>query len=272
MRPSAAAILHVGSFNVISALLLVIGALVGGRTQYALWILAVAVQWATPLFSPIQRFRVRSGYMVERHGLVLIIVLGESVVAIGVGAAGLPLRPPLLGTAVLALMVSALMWWLYFIDDDGRGERALAAADEPHRPALVLSAFFYAQIPMLLGVVVFATGVKLAIGHPTAAVDGPAALCLAGGVALYLLGSAVFRLAVRGPWLRRTAAAVPALATVALGPSAGALAELAALVVLLVALLLIEGRAEHRAADRLGSAAAESPPAPPPARQVHGPA
>jgi len=229
----------------------------------------VCVQWATPLFSPIQRFRIRSGYMVERYGLVLIIVLGESVVAIGAGAAGLPLRPPLLGTAVLALATSALMWWLYFINDDGRGERALAAAAEPHRPALVLSAFFYAQIPMLLGVIAFATGVKLAIDHPTAAVGGPAALCLAGGVALYLVGSALFRLAVRGPWLRRAAAAVPALATVALGPSAGALAELSALVVVLVALLLIEGRAEHVPADGAAASAAESRPAP---RQVPGPA
>ena len=106
----------------------------------------------------------------------------------------------------------------------------------------------------------FATGVKLAIGHPTAAVGGAAALCLAGGVTLYLSGGALFRLAVGGPWLRRALAAVPALATVALGPNVGALAELASLVAVLLVLLLIEARFERGPEPGAGTSAAEHAP------------
>jgi len=270
---SVTAILRVAPFNVVSAVLLVAGALTGGRAQYAIWALAVALQWTTPLFTPIRRFRIRSGYMIERYGLVLIIVLGESVVAIGVGASGLPLRPPLLGTAVLALAVSALMWWLYFIGDDGRAERALAAARESERPALVLKAFFYAQIPMLLGVVVLAAGVKQAIGHPTADVGGAAALCLAAGVALYLSGSALFRLAVGGPWLRRSVGVPPALLTAGLGLWFGALAELAALLIVVLAVLVAEeGLDRHTRRGPDSSPAAAGPgTARPAGRQAPGP-
>jgi low temperature requirement protein LtrA len=247
--PSATAILRIAPLNIVSALLLIVGGALGGPAQYLLWALAVAVQWATPLVTPTARFRIRTAHIVERYGLLLIIALGESVVAIGVGVSGLPLTAALLGTAVLALAVTATMWWMYFLGDEEAATRALEAAPEERRPRIVLQAFFYAQIPMLIGVVCFAAGVKESIGHPGARLSGPAALVLAGGVCLYVLGDAQLRYAVGyGLLVRRLITAAFAVATVLFGVRLAAVVELAALGVVLIAAVLTDRRMPLRVA------------------------
>jgi low temperature requirement protein LtrA len=248
--PSATAILRIAPLNIVSALLLIVGGVLGGRAQYLTWTLAVAVQWATPLITPTARFRIRTGHIVERYGLLLIIALGESVVAIGVGVSGLPLDAALLGTAVLTLAVTATMWWMYFLGDEQAATRALEAAPEDRRPRIVLQAFFYAQVPMLIGVVAFAAGVKEGIGHPGRELSGPAALALAGGVCLYLLGDAQLRHAIgAGLLTRRMVAAGLALTTVLLGTRTAAVAELATLAAVLVGAVIVDRRLPlHRAA------------------------
>jgi low temperature requirement protein LtrA len=241
--PSATAILRIAPLNIVSALLLIVGGALGGPAQYLLWALAVAVQWATPLVTPTARFRIRTAHIVERYGLLLIIALGESVVAIGVGVSGLPLTAALLGTAVLALAVTATMWWMYFLGDEEAATRALEAAPEERRPRIVLQAFFYAQIPMLIGIVCFAAGVKEGIGHPGARLSEPAALVLAGGVCLFVLGDAQLRYAVgSGLLVRRLITAAFAAATVLFGVQLAAVVELAALAVVLIAAVLTDRR------------------------------
>ena len=84
------AILRITPLNLVSAVLVVAGGAVGGAAQYALWAAAVALQWLTPVIRGLQGFEVAPAHFVERHGLVLIVVIGESVVAVGIGAAGLP--------------------------------------------------------------------------------------------------------------------------------------------------------------------------------------
>ena len=106
-----------------SALLIVAGALDGGA-RTSLWILAILIDWGTPLLFGTEEFNIKPGHFAERHGLIVIIALGESIVAIGVGAAGIELHAGELAAAALGVVVSASLWWVYF---DGAPERVLAA-------------------------------------------------------------------------------------------------------------------------------------------------
>ena len=123
------------------------------------------MQVLSPFVLPVRgRFDIQPSHFTERHGALVIIVLGESVVDIGIGAEGHPVTVSLALSAVLGLALTAALWWAYFgAEDDERAERAMVAADPAARPALALAAYFYAYIPMLLGIVALASGVKQAI-------------------------------------------------------------------------------------------------------------
>ncbi len=245
-------ILRVTPFNVTSALLVIGAGLTGGVAAYVLWAAALAVQVFSPLIvHPGGRFFIQPAHFVERHGALVIVALGESVAALGIVAAAHGVTFGVAITAVLGLALSACLWWVYFGDgDDERAERAMAAAEPTARPGLALAGYFYAHIPMLLGVVVMAAGVKLTIGragqpHPAAAI------ALACGVALFLAGSAWFRRVLRiGPIRLRLAGAVFALATIALGATVSVEAQFAVLLAGIVGMLGAERHAAARAAPQ----------------------
>jgi low temperature requirement protein LtrA len=247
------AILRIAPFNLTSALVVLLAAVSGGTAEYALWALAVALEWATPRLANITGFEIAPAHFVERHGLVVIIAIGESVVAVGSGALGLPVDVPLAGVAVLGLLLSACLWWAYFGGDDWRAEDALAKAAPDRRSQLALSAFGYWHLLMLLGIIVVAAALRKATGHAFADLDGTRALMMAGGVALFLLGDVLFRRSLgigSGRW--RVAMAALAVATVPLGIAVAAAAQLAALVALLVLGFVAESIAaarEHAAAE-----------------------
>jgi low temperature requirement protein LtrA len=228
------ALVRLAPFNLASALL-VLGAVVAdGPAVYLLWAAAFALEWVTPLVTGIGGFRVAPAHFVERHGLVVIVALGESVVAIGIGAAGQPVDLALTSVAVLGLLLAACLWWAYFGGDDSRAERALAAVPEDQRAAVAVRAFGYWHLPILLGVIVLAAGLKHAIGHPFDRLDAAHALLLAGGAAVFLAGDVGFRRTLRlGPGRLRAAAAVLALATIPVGLNASALFQLSCLGIVL---------------------------------------
>lgn len=230
--------LRVAPMNIVAALVLVVAGFAAGPIVYALWVVALGLFVVTSFVADPRGFRIVPGHFVERHELLLIIVLGESIVAISVGASGLPLDASLLVAGVLALAVVSCLWWLYFSGDDAHAEEAIAAAPLERRMRIALNAFFYAQIPMLLGVVAFAAGVKSAISHAFEALSPYAALFLAAGVALYLVGDALFRLGIGwGQATGRLIAAVAALATIPIGLANASLQLVALLVVMLVAIV-----------------------------------
>jgi low temperature requirement protein LtrA len=150
--------------------------------------------------------------------------------------------------AVLGLALAAGLWWTYFAGDEEGAERALAAAPPERRFGLANNAYFYAFIPMLVGVIVIAAGVKKSIGHVGDPLGAGPALALAGGVALYLAGDVAFRrvLGIR-PVGHRAAAALVALATLPLGIWLAAGVQLVGLVAVLVATIAAERR-RHPAA------------------------
>jgi low temperature requirement protein LtrA len=231
VQATVQAVFRIARFNLISALLLLAGGLVGGPGQYILWGLAFVLLASTPFLSRISGFQVKPAHFVERHGLVVIIALGESVVAVGIGLTGQAITVPLALVAILGLGLTAALFWLYFGGDDVRAERALARASAERRPWLALYSYGYAHVPLLLGVVVLAAGVRETIGHAFKPLSPAGALALGGGVFLYLAGDVFFRrtLAI-SPNTARTLAPAGALATVPLGMAFGAVLQLVVLV------------------------------------------
>jgi low temperature requirement protein LtrA len=241
-------VLGLAPYNLVTALLVLAGGIAGGTAQYVLWTAAFALEWVTPKLIHGEGFEIGPAHFVERHGSVVLIAIGESVVAVGVGAAGRPLDLELAGVAVLGLGLSALLWWAYFGGDDARAEEALAAAPRERRPQLAIDAFGYWLMLLLLGVIALAAAEKQVIGHPGDPLALAKAVTFAAGVAMFLAGDVLFRrsLAIRqGPF--RAVAAVVALATIPLGLVAAVL-QLAVLFVLLDATLIVERRAKRTVA------------------------
>jgi len=246
-------IVRVTPFNITAALLVVGAAFTPVPAAYLLWAAAVAIQWFSPLIShPGGRIDIRPAHYAERIGALVIVALGESVAAIGIAVAPAGVTFAVALAAVLGLAVSAALWWAYFGDgDDERAEQTMSAADLSRRAPLALASY-YAHVLILLGVVTLAAGAFLTIGHPARPQRAGEAAAVAGGAALFLAGSAWFRLALRiGPITLRLAGAALALATTAVGAAVSTEAQLAVLLAVIVGMLA----AEHRASARAGPTA-----------------
>jgi low temperature requirement protein LtrA len=231
-------------FNLLAAVLVIVAGLAGGIAAYPLWAVAFAGPVLSPLFvHPVGRFAIQPSHFVERHGALVIVVFGESVADIGIGAADHPVTISLVASAVLGLALTAALWWTYFgVADDERAEEAFLTADPAIRPVLALHAYWYAYIPMLLGVVALAAGIKVAMVRPGAGLPWPPSLALGGGMALFLTGDVAFRHALRiGRQRYRAGAAVGCLAGWVIGLASSA-AEIALLTAIVAGTLVVERR------------------------------
>jgi low temperature requirement protein LtrA len=237
-----AAILRIVPFNLSAAGLVLVGGALGGTAQDVLWAIAAALVWFTPWFTSVEGFVIAAEHFVERHGLVIIIALGESIVVIGAAATGVPLDGRLALVALVSLALSGALWWLYFREEEAV-ERAMVAADQPRRARLALVGFGYWHYGLLLGVVAVAAGLKKAIGDPYDALGGWIGIELGVGVALYLWCTVGFsRTLGLGTSLPRLVGGFAALATIPIGTEWTALAQLVALVAIVAAALVAEDR------------------------------
>jgi low temperature requirement protein LtrA len=239
-------------FNLLSALLVIVAGLVPSGPAYGLWAAALAVQALSPLVvHPRGLFDIAPAHFVERHGALMIVAFGESVADIGIGAAGQRVTVALALSAALGLALTAALWWAFFgTGDDDRAEAAIAAADRAMRPQLALNAYFYAYIPMLLGVIATAAGLKHAIGHPGARLPGGPALALAGGVLLFLAGDVLFRHVLSlGSSRYRAGAAALALAAWPVAAAVSAAAAIVLLTVVVAGTLATERTITHDTVD-----------------------
>lgn len=233
--------------------LLLIGSAYSGRVQLLLWIGAVAVDYGGIYVTGASGWRVNSpGHFAERHGLIVIIALGESIVAMGVGVSGFPLTFAVLGASAAGLLLAAGLWRLYF--------RQLGGLDGDDRTRFARDVYTFLHLPLVAGVVLCALGMKKVLqqvadtGHYGLAepLHGVVAWSLPGGVGVFLLGAAAIVLRTTGR--RPTALAVGGVCCLAAGPLVGLVPALPALVVLavttavLVALHGRRGRPEVRAA------------------------
>ncbi|WP_329125477.1 low temperature requirement protein A [Streptomyces sp. NBC_01465] len=243
--------------NVAAAVLITVAGAYDGHTAEAMWLVAIAVQNLSPILASritgkdadsrsLVSARVGGldpGHFVERHGLLLIVAFGESVIAIGVGTGNLHLDLSLYGAVLLSLALATALWWTYFLRDEALAEAALHRVSGRGRFRLTMAAYYYCFVPMLLGVAVLAAGVKKSIGHLPEHLPAGPAVALAGGIALFLAGNVAFRAVLHiRPLGFRAAATAAVLATIPLGTGVSALVQLCALVVVLVAMLTAEAR------------------------------
>jgi low temperature requirement protein LtrA len=223
--------------------LLVAASFFDGLAQGALWALALFVDMAGPYFFGSEGWRFVPGHFAERHGLILIIALGESIVAIGVGAAG-ELDFGIGVAAVLGVALAAALWWIYFDIVALVSAQRLAAA-EPGRVQneLARDSYSYIHYTLVAGIVLTAFGLKTTIGHTGDHLHTVPAFALLGGVATYLLGLAAFRYRhIHSVNRRRLGLAVVLLLLIPVATAIPALVSLAIVDVLMVALIVVEHR------------------------------
>jgi low temperature requirement protein LtrA len=222
-------------------LLLVAAAFVDGPLQTVLWLLALAIDYGGPLVTGVAGYRVHPTHFAERFSLIVIIALGESIVAIGVGAGDEPLDAAIAVAAVLALVGSAGLWWAYFDVVAPLAHRRLAELTGAARNTLARDSFAYLHLPMIVGIELFALGVEQVVGHVDEALVLEASTALFGGIALYLLAHVAFKLRNAGGLNHvRLIAAVVAVACVPLGTELNAVAALAVACALVSTLIAYE--------------------------------
>jgi low temperature requirement protein LtrA len=232
--------------------LLVVAAWTDGPLQVALWAAALIADYGGTYVGGGRGWRLTSpGHFAERHGLVVIIAFGETVVAIGVGAAHLPISWPIAVATALGITVICSLWWLYFDVVQIVARRVLADAEGEHRVRIARDAYTFLHLPMVAGIVLFALGLKKVLeyvadtGDHTLAdpLPGPALAGLLGGVALYLLAHVAFRLRNVGVWsVHRIVVAGALLVAVPATTGVPALAVLAVLAGLCVGLVAFQAR------------------------------
>jgi low temperature requirement protein LtrA len=243
------AILTLTPFNVFAGLMVLTGGTLGGTAQYVLWGAAGLFEWSTPFFRTAAGFMIAPAHFVERHSLVVIIAIGESVVAIGFGASRLPVDGSLVAVASVGLALSACLWWLYFGGDDERAVHALRALPQFERAQAAVRAFGHWHLPMLLGIIAIAAVSREATAHPFSSLTWARAALLGGGVAVYVAGDIAFRAQLgigRGRW--RAAGALLSLAVIPIGVAASPFAETAVLVALLSAVITLDASDARAAA------------------------
>ena len=238
---SAIAIFRIAPYNFLAAACTIGAAWLDPAWRWTGWLAAVLVFVVATLHRREGGFRIRAAHFAERHGLVIIVAIGESVVSLGSGLEAATVRWPLIRVVTLGFALCAAIWWTYFDGDDERGERALAAAPEDERARLALFAYSYAHLGMVGGIVGIAAGLHEAIAHLGGMVSTFHAAMLAGGVSLYLLSDRWFRTSLAfGRSFGRSGGAVLALSAIPLGSMVSSSIEILALVVVVIGVILLD--------------------------------
>jgi low temperature requirement protein LtrA len=224
----------------LGAALLLVAGFFDGTVQAAIWIAALAIDWATPTVAGNQGFHIHPRHYAERYGLIVIIALGESIVAVGSGA-GFELNAGEVAAALFAIGAAVALWWAYFDIVAIVAERRLAEAPPEEQVLLARDSYSYLHYPMIAGIVLLALGVKKTLGDVDEPLTTVPAIALCGGVALYMLGHIAFRYRnVKTLNRHRLVAAVVLVALIPLALEVEALVAVAAVAAVLGCLIAYE--------------------------------
>jgi low temperature requirement protein LtrA len=242
------AVLRIAPSEFFGASLLVLAGFLEGDARIAVWFVALAIDYLGPAVLNLRGWRIAPAHFAERHGLVVLIALGESVIAIGAGA-GFDLTTGVLVAAGLGVVVISALWWLYFDVAAIFVSTRLVQEAGAVRARLARDCYSYLHLPMVAGIVLFAFGLETTLHDVANALDAVQAVALCGGAALYLLGLVAFLFRATGRVFRRRTYGVVAL--IALIPAAVAIPALAALALVgavcsLVVAYEAVGHREHR--------------------------
>ena len=221
--------------------LLIVAGFLDGFAQGALWTVALAIVYGLAYVRGVSGFRIHPGHLAERHGIIVIIALGESIVAVGVGVSGLALGAGVIVAVVLGIALAAALWWAYFDLVMLTAERRLTEARGEERTRLALDSYSYLHLPMVAGIIFSAFGIEQTLAHVGDPLGTIPAVALCGGVALYLLGHNAFRLRYEGSLsVPRLVVALVCLALIGMGVTVSSIVTLAVLVLVLCGLAAFE--------------------------------
>ena len=220
--------------TLIGTSILIVASFTDGALQGGLWALALALDVGEPYVFGSEGWKLAPRHFAERHGLIIIIALGESIVAIGAGVEG-EVDAGVVAAAALGVGVAAALWWLYFDIVALVAERRLAhAMPGREQNEIARDSFSYLHFPMVAGIVLVALGLKTTLGHVDEPLEIEVAVGMLGGTALYLLAHVAFRW--RNVHRFSTQRLVCALVLLALIPLATEIASLATLALVVAAL------------------------------------
>jgi low temperature requirement protein LtrA len=244
-----------------STAVLLVASQLAGRAQTLAWVAVVIVDYAGTILAGASGWRLNSAsHFAERHGLILIVALGESIVAIGVGVSQEPISWPVIAAGVLGLTVAGCIWWAYFDVVALVAERVLRKAEGEQRARMARDSYSYLHFPMIAGVIVLALGLKKVmeyVADSTAhelsdALELLPLVALFGGVALYLLAHVAFRYRnVRSVNVQRVVVAVLLIALVPAAAQLPALAALGLVAAVMIALIVFEATKFSEIRDRV---------------------
>jgi low temperature requirement protein LtrA len=250
------AIVRLARTAIPAPVLIIAAGFLDGPLQAALWVVALAVDYGGPVVLGVSGFRVSASHFAERFALIVIIALGESIVAIGVGAAGLELDIGVVVAAALGVVIACALWWAHFDWMAIHAERVFRETEGDERARLARDAYSYLHLPIVAGIILVALGIKQTLGHVGEPLGTVPAVALLGGIALYLAAHVAFRLRLHSGLGRgRLTAALVSLALIPLAlevDALGALANAAAVSSALIAYEVIRF-AESRARIRAGA-------------------
>jgi len=239
-RDMLRSVLRLGIGSTLGPGLIIVAGFTDGTAQAALWTIALALDYLGGAFSS-GGWRVSPGHFAERHGLIIIIALGESIIAIGVGASGDALDAGVIAAALLGIAVVAALWWSYFDVVAIVAERKLTELSGVAQASLARDTYSYLHLPMVAGIVLFAVALKQTLGHVGDELDSVTAFALCGGPAMYLLAHDAMRFRTSRTYNgRRLLTVVGLLAVLPIARAWPALAALAAVTAVCWALVAWE--------------------------------
>ena len=186
------AVLRIAPWTLLGAILILVAGFTDGARTW-LWLLALTCSYVGGALTGSTGWRLHPSHFAERHGLVIIIALGEAFIAIGIGATGIGIGLGEVVAATLGLLVAASFWLAYFDFFSIRGERILIDSEGTERAAFGRDAYSYAHLPMIVGIVLFAFAMKIIIHHVGDELDAVTAFALCGGSAIFLLTFSAIR-------------------------------------------------------------------------------
>jgi low temperature requirement protein LtrA len=255
-RDLLGAVLRLAPWTMLGATLILVAGFTDGARIW-LWLAALACAYVGGVLSGATGWRIHPSHFAERHGLVVIIALGEAFIAIGIGATGIGIGLGEVVAAILGILVATSIWLAYFDFFSIRGERFLHELEGPERVALARDLYAYGHFPMIVGIVLFAFAMKDIVGHVGEELGSVQAFALCGGSALYLLTYSAMRIRIERRLTVSRGRFTAALALLLLLPFATAVPALAALALVTAVWVALhtyelvwwrEARAESRSA------------------------
>ena len=190
-RTERKAVLSYLPISLTATAIVLVGGLIGGEALQWIWLGALSVELIATAFAGQVEWKVDAGHFAERHGLILIIALGEGIIAVGIALEGTPIDRSLAVLLAVGLAGVCALWWAYFDRLQDVMESALRLADAQETGRIARDVYSLLHFPMILGIVFYAVALEEAFHHPDDPMEKVAAALFVSALALYLLGQAV---------------------------------------------------------------------------------